>query len=128
MPTAKEVQKKISHKEWKKQISDCKSSNLSVKDWCAANGVNHNTYYGRVAALKRDKWEQAAQDIVPLSSVPELQDVSGLISLESDLALKRKAAVTRDIVVIRKGDIEIVLTEETPENMILMLFRGLKEC
>ena len=84
MPTAKEVQKKISHKEWKKQISDCKSSNLSVKDWCAANGVNHNTYYGRVAALKRDKWEQAAQDIVPLSSVPELHDISGQISVESD--------------------------------------------
>ena len=55
MPTAKEVQIELCRREWAEWIAECESSNMSVREWCAANGVNVNTYYGRVAALKKDK-------------------------------------------------------------------------
>ena len=54
MSTSKEVKRELCRREWEERIAECESSNMSVMEWCAANGVNVNTYYGRVAALKKD--------------------------------------------------------------------------
>ena len=44
MPTAKEVQRELCRREWAERIAECESSNMSVREWCAANGVNVNTF------------------------------------------------------------------------------------
>ena len=78
MPTAKEVQRELCRREWAERIIECESSNMSVREWCAANGLNVNTYYGRVASLKKDTAKTkktSMQDIVPLSAVKEKPDV-----------------------------------------------------
>ena len=52
---------------------------MSVREWCDANGINVNTYYGRVAALKKYNLKHnklPVQEIVPLSAVQEQPDVS----------------------------------------------------
>ena len=54
MPTAKEVHRELCRREWAERIAECESSNMSIREWCEANGVNVNTYYGRVAALKKE--------------------------------------------------------------------------
>ena len=33
---------------WQARIKECRSSDLNVKEWCAANGIDRRTYY---------KWE-----------------------------------------------------------------------
>ena len=47
---------------------------MPVKEWCAVNGVNLNTFYARISALKKDKLKQSMQqiqEIVPLSLIQE---------------------------------------------------------
>ena len=55
MSKAKEVHRELNRREWDKRIAECESSNMSVREWCDANGINVNTYYGRVSALKNVK-------------------------------------------------------------------------
>ena len=59
--TTKEEKRELLHKQWEEQIAECESSNMSVKEWCAVNGVNLNTFYGRVSALKRERLKQSGQ-------------------------------------------------------------------
>lgn len=35
--------------EWKDRVADCRSSGMSVKEWCEENGCSPKTYY---------RWEQ----------------------------------------------------------------------
>ncbi|WP_037324742.1 IS66 family insertion sequence element accessory protein TnpA [Ruminococcus flavefaciens] len=93
MPTAKEVQRELCRREWAERIAECESSNMSVREWCAANGVNVNTYYGRVASLKKDTAKTkktSTQDIVPLSAVKEKPDVPSVAKSETAAVPIRK--------------------------------------
>ena len=131
MPTAKEVQRELCRREWAERIEECESSNMSVREWCAANGVNINTYYGRVAALKNDiakTKKTSTQDIVPLSAVKEKPDVPSVVKSETVAVPIRKPVHEKERVILRKEDIEIILPPDISESMILLLLRGLKEC
>ena len=129
MPTAKEVQRELCRREWAERIAECESSNMSVREWCAANGVNVNTYYGRVASLKKDTAKKtSAQDIVPLSAVKEKPDVPSVAKSETVAVPIRKPVHEKERVILRKEGIEIVLPPDISESMILLLLRGLKEC
>ena len=121
MPTAKEVQRKLCRREWAERIAECESSNMSVREWCATNGVNVNTYYGRVAALKKDKAKTKktpTQDIVPLSAVKEKPDVPSVVKSETVAVPIRKPVHEKERVILRKEGIEIVLPPDISESMI----------
>ena len=86
--------------EWEKQVVDCRSSGLPVKEWCRQNGVNDKTYYYRLRQVREKGLEAGAekpseqeniQAVVPLpmkSTYGEIQiEKNGLhISLPSDIA------------------------------------------
>ncbi|MDD3418890.1 MAG: hypothetical protein WCQ69_11255 [Bacteroidales bacterium] len=42
-----EIRKQVNRREWTQMVMDCRNSGLSIKDWCAQNGVNSKTYYYR---------------------------------------------------------------------------------
>ena len=96
---------------------------MPVEEWCAVNGVNLNTFYGRVSALKRERLKQSGQqtqEIVPLSVIQE----SGTTNSETVVPKVRP----QENIVIRKNGIEIILPPGVSENMIYSLLRGLKQC
>ncbi len=131
MLAAKEEKRELCRREWAERIAECESSNMSVREWCAANGVNVNTYYGRVAALKKDTAKTKktpTQDIVPLSAVKEKPDVPSAVKSETVAVPIRKPVHEKERVILRKEDIEIILPPDISESMILLLLRGLKEC
>ena len=131
MLAAKEEKRELCRREWAERIAECESSNMSVREWCAANGVNVNTYYGRVAALKKDTAKTKktpTQDIVPLSAVKEKPDVPSAVKSETVAVPIRKPVHEKKRVILRKEDIEIILPPDISESMILLLLRGLKEC
>lgn len=131
MMAAKEEKRELCRREWAERIAECESSNMSVREWCAANGVNVNTYYGRVAALKKDTAKTKktpTQDIVPLSAVKEKPDVPSAVKSETVAVPIRKPVHEKERVILRKEDIEIILPPDISESMILLLLRGLKEC
>ncbi|MBP5362496.1 MAG: IS66 family insertion sequence element accessory protein TnpB [Ruminococcus sp.] len=123
MMTTKEEKRELLHRKWEEQIAECESSNMPVKEWCAENGVNLNTFYARISALKKDKLKQSVQqtqEIVPLSVIQE----SGTTNSETVVPKVRP----QENIVIRKNGIEIILPPDVSENMIYSLLRGLKQC
>ena len=123
MMATKEEKRELLHRQWEEQIAECESSNMPVKEWCAVNGVNLNTFYGRVSALKRERLKQSGQqtqEIVPLSVIQE----SGTTNSETVVPKVRP----KENIVIRKNGIEIILPPDVSENMIYSLLRGLKQC
>ena len=123
MMTTKEEKRELLHRQWEEQIAECESSNMPVKEWCAENGVNLNTFYVRISALKKDKLKQSGQqtqEIVPLSVIQE----SGTTNSETVVPKVRP----QENIVIRKNGIEIILPPDVSENMIYSLLRGLKQC
>ena len=121
--TTKEEKRELLHKQWEEQIAECESSNMPVKEWCAENGVNLNTFYARISALKKDKLKQSVQqtqEIVPLSVIKE----SGTTNSETVVPKVRP----QENIVIHKNVIEIILPPDVSENMIYSLLRGLKQC
>ena len=123
MLATKEEKREMLHRKWEEQIAECESSNMPVKEWCAENGVNLNTFYARISALKKDKLKQSVQqtqEIVPLSVIQE----SGTTNSETVVPKVRP----KENIVIRKNGIEIILPPDVSENMVYSLLRGLKQC
>ena len=123
MMTTKEEKRELLHRKWEEQIAECESSNMPVKEWCAVNGVNLNTFYARISALKKDKLKQSVQqtqEIVPLSLIQE----SGTTNSETVVPKVHP----KEKIVIHKNGIEIILPPDVSENMIYSLLRGLKQC
>ena len=124
MMTTKEEKRELLYRQWEEQIAECKSSNMPVKEWCGVNGVNLNTFYGRVSALKRERLKQSGQqtqEIVPLSVI------QGNDTVDSETAVVPNVRKKENIV-IRKSGIEIIVPHDVSENMIYSLLRGLKQC
>ena len=97
------VKRQLMLEEWEKQVIDCRSSGLTVQEWCRQNGVNDKTYYYRLRQVREKCLEARAekaektseqeniQAVVPLpmkSTYGEIQiEKNGLhISLPSDIA------------------------------------------
>ena len=122
--TTKEEKRELLHKQWEEQIAECESSNMSVKEWCAAKGMNLNTFYGRISALKKERLKQNAQqtqEIVPLSVIHESNTADSETAVVPNISKKEN-------IFIRKNGIEIILPPDVSENMIYSLLRGLKQC
>ena len=123
MATIKEVRKEQRHREWAKEIAECQSSGMKIRNWCQMKGISCNTYYRRLQIVRAEllaQTEQSMQQIVPLSFAMALQPSAPEPVLEASAACEK--------VMIRKKGIEIELPQEVSEQMLLTLLRGLREC
>lgn len=120
-----EIKMQLRHKEWAEMVSECQASGKKVDEWCRENGINVSTYYKRLNVLRTELIEgNEKQSIVP-------------VSVSSSIAVPQKNAVSDNEqklvsdtgkITIRKDGFEIELPQDTPEDMLMALFRGLKQC
>ena len=96
------VKRQLMLEEWEKQVIDCRSSGLTVQEWCRQNGVNDKTYYYHLRRVREEILKQSRNEnkqvqndtvraVVPILSVPASENITieknGLhISLPSDIA------------------------------------------
>lgn len=88
--------------EWKQQIADCSGSGLTVRQWCAQEGIAVGTYYNR---LRRVRESVLDNDIVPVclpkssgsSDKIEITTEQMKISLPSDVNGNTLALVLQTI-------------------------------
>ena len=62
--TSAELKHRVKLHEWAARIQDCRSSGLSVSEWCRQRGITTATYY---------RWDRellTAADQAPCSAVP----------------------------------------------------------
>ena len=123
MATIREVKMELHRQEWAEDIAECQSSGMKIADWCRMKGISMNTYYRRLRAVRTALLEKSEQSIVPLSIAAESMELE-INPIVTPLTPVQK----QDKVIIRKNGIEIELPHDTPEQMLLTLLRGLREC
>ena len=123
MATIREVKMELQRQEWAEDIAECQSSGMKIADWCRMKGISMNTYYRRLRSVRTALLEKSEQSIVPLSIAAESTE------LETNPIVTSLAPVQKqDKVIIRNDGMEIELPQDTPEQMLLTLLRGLREC
>ena len=124
MASIREVKKKLRQREWAEEIAECQKSGMKIKEWCQMKGISPNTYYRRLRMVRTALLEQDAktmQQIIPLSSAAALQQ-------SEPAAIQSPQIPEYEKVMISKNGIEIELSQNISETMLLTLLRGLREC
>lgn len=131
MATNREEKKEVRHREWAKQIAECQSSGMKIKEWCLKKGISYNTYYRRLRVVRMDTLDRAEhgiQQIVPLSVAEENYGTASIAAPQIDSNVPCHTVRESEKVVMRKDGIEIELPQNVSENTLLTLLRGLREC
>ena len=123
MATIREVKMELHRQEWAEDIAEYQNSSMKIADWCRMKGISTNTYYRRLRAVRNALLEKSEQAIVPLSIAAESMELETNPIVTPLVPVKKQ-----DKVIIRKDGMEIELPHDTPEQMLLTLLRGLREC
>ena len=77
------IKNKVRINEWSEMVKDCRSSGLTVQQWCAANGINIKTYYYRYIykCLECEKQTDEANIIKPEVPVPVMKKSTLIVNL-----------------------------------------------
>lgn len=91
------VKEQVKLREWADMVRTCRSSGLTVIDWCKDNNLNIKTYYYRLKRVRNFLCDGTSQEIVPVNiSSPAVKGVSQIkirtgkmeIELPSDISLQ----------------------------------------
>lgn len=110
---------------WEERIKECRSSELSVKEWCAGKGISRRTYYkweslclarasesmARGTAISAEKHSMIQIDPSLLPSNPEPPEMS--------------AATNSTELVIHCGSVRMEISSQMPVTRIADLVRAL---
>lgn len=58
------VKREFKAKQWTEAINACRSSGMTVKDWCMENNINPKSYYYHLRRLREKVCEQAAVPVI----------------------------------------------------------------
>ena len=61
-----EIKNKVRISEWSDMVRACRSSGLTVQQWCNSNGINIKTYYYRLRKVR----EALCEDTHDLVQIP----------------------------------------------------------
>ena len=96
--------------EWKDRVTDCRSSGMSVKEWCKENGCSPKTYYrGEQEILGK------VRQIAKTQSQPVLAELP-LAAPAQNCSLKRDVFVPA--AVIRIGQMELELSNTVSAELL----------
>lgn len=100
------IKNKVHISEWSEMVRTCRSSGLTVQQWCNSNGINIQTYYYRLRKVREALCEDT-HDIVqiPINSVNEISITSSKINagnLNVELPDTIPAATLRSVIEVLK--------------------------
>ena len=53
------TKRQFREERWRQRITECRSSGMSVKNWCDANGLCEQTYYKYLKKFRQDDYSGA---------------------------------------------------------------------
>lgn len=92
--------------EWSKRVSDCRSSGMTVQQWCLENGVNSKTYY---------YWQRKLFEMTVTETTP--------VFVEMPVHSHCSSVAT-----IRSGELSIDIHQSADSETICAIVRALKQC
>ena len=105
LPALSKEQRKA---EWSRRISECRSSSLTVREWCKQHGINEKTYYYWQHRIWKSLKKAQGSQFVPVPALPE--------------AGQRLAAR------IHIGGAEAEIYAGADETVVETICRSLKQC
>lgn len=96
-----EIKQEVRLTEWAEQIQSQMQSGLSVRSWCAQNGINPKTYYYRLRRV-REECVEAAPAVVPLNFPKQGSNIHIVknnlqISLPADISADTLTALVHEL-------------------------------
>ena len=95
------VKKGMQLQEWAAQIEAQQASGLTIREWCAENGIKPNTYYNRLRKV-REQYVEDTPSIVPLN-VPRSNESIRIekndlkLSLPADISVDTLTALVHEL-------------------------------
>ena len=95
------IKQEVRLQEWAVQIEAQQASGLTVREWCAENGIKPNTYYNRLRKV-REQYIENSPTIVPVSVPCSNENIriekNGLqISLPADISADTLTALVQEL-------------------------------
>lgn len=95
------VKQEVQLQEWAAQIQARQESGMTVKQWCAENGINDKTYYYRLRRV-REQCVDSVSSIVSLPLPEQSRNIriekSGMqISLPADISSETLIALVHEL-------------------------------
>ena len=113
--------------DWKHQITECRASGLTVKEWCAQNGCNTSTYYRWERELFRRIKKPAPEETSLIVGTKAMQETSKQELVEVPVSEEAAPAIEepafRPVAMVRVGGMELSLTNAIAPELV----RHLKE-
>ena len=105
------VSKQYKLQQWSELIQDCKSSGLTVEDWCAENGFEKHQYYYRLRKVREAVLlAECKQEVVAIPNV----------LVEQEQAME-EVQTTNGELQINIGDTTIHVNDSTPPSLLKMV-------
>ena len=104
------VKRQLMLEEWEKQVVNCRSSGLTVQEWCRQNGVKDKTYYYRLRQVREKSLESRTEKVEKISKQENIQTVV-LLPMKS----------TYGEIQIEKNGLHILLPSDIAADTLLAL-------
>lgn len=72
-----EVKHREQLSEWQAKVTECRSSGLQVRAWCAAHQISTSTYYGWEREVRKAAMQEQAD--LAVKTLPEFTEVPATI-------------------------------------------------
>ena len=121
--------------EWFEVVNECRRSGMSDRQWCNANGINHNTFSSAVKALKRKNYviPQARELDIHDLTIPK-QDVVK-VDIVSDIQPPKEIVPVQEVathldnshmIEINLGDVHISLCNGADPDLVARTLSALR--
>ena len=121
--------------EWLELVNECRRSGMSDRQWCNANGINHNTFASAVKNLKRGNYvipkardfdihdlTLPKQDVVKVDIVPDIQPPKEVIPIPEATSHIDNS----HMIEIRLGDVHISLCNGADPDLVARTLSALR--
>jgi hypothetical protein len=115
-------------------IQRCRTSGMTDKDWCAANGISQTAFYRYIRKLKKKSYEIPnhtrfrKQEVVPVQIVPDGQESLPSTIPEHDVTARRGLSTRESGIHISCGSFRVDIDNNADPNTLqdtLMILRSL---
>lgn len=104
----------IRNRSWAQMIKARQDSGLTIKQWCAENGINENSYYYRLNCLRKAALSQ-------MPAVHKPAPPSGTVVQFGEVPVPEARPSTTISMRIRKKDSVIEISNDASEGILSLL-------
>ena len=114
--TAVSLRQQMKAEQWSRLVTECRSSGLSVTEWCEQQGINNKTYY---------RWEHRLLEMV--NSQSNANVAGRFIKLPATEHEPLPTEPAHPSAILRVGSLSCGIHEGISPELLQMLVRAMKD-